>query len=458
MGEFSAESAVQSQKHFFQENLTFPIAFRKQQLRKLRSLIQANENEISAALFNDLGKSAFESYATEIGIVLEEISFHIKNLNSWAKKKKVSTPITAFPAKSYIQPEPYGVVLIVAPWNYPFQLALAPLVGAISAGNCCIVKPSEISSNTAQLLEKLINSNFDERYIRIITGGVNVSQELLKQAFDLIFFTGSPRVGKIVMRAAAENLTPVVLELGGKSPCIVDKDVDVALTAKRIMWGKCINAGQTCIAPDYVLVHEAIKDKLFEQLSKSIQDLYGKNPQQSIDYPRIINKEHVLRLEQMLSAGRIVAGGNFDLNNRYFEPTIVDVQDTEHKLMQEEIFGPILPVVTYSKLAEAIRFVQNKPKPLALYLFTNNKQNLQQLLSQLSAGGVTVNDTIMHFANNKLPFGGVGNSGLGSYHGHASFSAFSHFKSVMKRASWLDIPLRYPPFANKLKIVKFLIK
>lgn len=452
------EEVFNSQKIFFRSNVTLDLDFRKNQLLKLRKIIKSNETEISEALNKDLGKSAFEAYATEIGIVYEEISLHIKNLNSWAKQKIVSSPIAAFPSSSFIKAEPYGVALIISPWNYPFQLALAPLVGAISAGNCAIIKPSEISTNTSILLEKLINSNFEASYVKIINGDATISEELLKHKFDFIFFTGSPRVGKIIMKAAAENLTPVILELGGKSPCIVDKDVNLELVAKRIIWGKCINAGQTCIAPDYVLVDKLIKDALLVQLKSAVSDLYSSNPKESIDYPRIINEANVNRLEKLMLSGKIYAGGDVVLKEKYISPTIILDADDDSPLMQEEIFGPLLPVVSFENIEEAIEVVRNKPKPLALYLFSNNKKNLKLMLDQISAGGVTVNDTIMHFTNSNLPFGGVGNSGLGSYHGESSFKAFSHMKPVMRRATWLDIPLRYPPFLKKLKLVKYILR
>lgn len=449
---------VDQQKKYFVTDATRPVSFRLDQLKKLRSILLANERLIFTALKADLGKSDFEAYATELGIVLEEISRHIAKLKKWTKPKRVGSPLAAFPAASYLQAEPYGNVLIIAPWNYPFQLAVAPLIGAISAGNCAIIKPSEFSQHTSVLLEQLINSNFEKQYIHVVNGDASVSQALLNEAFDMIFFTGSPRVGKIVMKAAAEHLTPVVLELGGKSPCIVDKDTALELTARRIIWGKLINAGQTCIAPDYVLLPEHHLDAFIQHCIHAINAMYGDDPASSADYPRMISEANVVRMQQLIQGGTIVYGGLTDRKQRYVSPTLVIHPDLSAALMQEEIFGPVLPILTYSNLDEAIDFVRSRPKPLALYVFSKNRRNQNRIVSSISAGGVTVNDSIMHFTNANLPFGGVGNSGMGAYHGKASFLAFSHNKSVMKRASWLDVPLRYPPFGNKLQLVKKVLK
>ncbi|PKP54251.1 MAG: aldehyde dehydrogenase family protein [Bacteroidetes bacterium HGW-Bacteroidetes-1] len=449
---------ITKQKAFYNENHSLEISFRKKKLTQLKTIIKNHEQALMDALRKDLGKSAFESYATEIGIVYDEISLHLKKISSWTGVKRVGTPITSFPASSYLQAEPYGVVLIISPWNYPFQLAIAPLVAAISAGNCAIIKPSELSPHTSLLLEEMINNNFEPDYIKVINGGAKVSEQLLKEKFNMIFFTGSPRVGKIVMKAAAEHLTPVVLELGGKSPCIVDKDVDIKLVVKRILWGKCINAGQTCIAPDYVLVHENIKEKFIQQCEVVLKEMYGENIELSADYSRIINPSNVVRLQTLMLTGKIVLGGKLNTDTLYFSPTIIENPDPDSLLMQEEIFGPLLPVITYKDIEEAIHFVRKKPKPLALYVFTNHKGNLKQILKKISAGGVTVNDTIMHFTNPNLPFGGVGTSGMGNYHGKSGFMAFSHMKPIMKRANWLDVPLRYPPFGNKLKLIRLLLK
>lgn len=449
---------ITKQKAFYNENHSLEISFRIKKLTHLKTVIKNHEQVLIEALHKDLGKSAFESYATEIGIVYDEISLHLKKISSWTGVKRVGTPITSFPASSFLQAEPYGVVLIISPWNYPFQLAIAPLVAAISAGNCAIIKPSELSPHTSLLLEEMINNNFEPDYIKVINGGAKESEGLLKEQFDMIFFTGSPRVGKIVMKAAAEHLTPVVLELGGKSPCIVDKDVNIKLIAKRILWGKCINAGQTCIAPDYVLVHESIKEKFIQQCEVVLKEMYGENIELSADYSRIINPSNMVRLQTLMQTGKIVLGGKLNTDTLFFSPTIIENPDPDSLLMQEEIFGPLLPVITYKDIEEAIHFVRKKPKPLALYVFTNHKGNLNRILKKISAGGVTVNDSIMHFTNPNLPFGGVGTSGMGNYHGKSGFMAFSHMKPIMKRANWLDIPLRYPPFGNKLKLIRLLLK
>lgn len=452
------QTLIGFQKKFFEQGKTISADFRIEQLRKLRKLILAYENDIATALKQDLGKSAFEAYATEIGIVLEEIRLFINNTKRWSKAVKVADPLASFPSRSFILPEPHGVTLIIAPWNYPFQLAIAPLVASVAAGNCSIIKPSEISTHTSKIIEKLINDHFEPEFLRVVNGDASVSQQLLQLPFDMIFFTGSPRVGKLVMKAAAELLVPVVLELGGKSPVLVDETVNIDLAAKRIMWGKSINAGQTCIAPDYVLVHHSVHDKLIDAMQKAVEGMYGKDLKKHPDFPRIINGMNVLRMQQLMQGGKIVSGGETDEAEKYVPLTIITHPNTDSALMQEEIFGPLLPVVSYQTTEEAIAFIRQKPKPLAFYVFTNDRKRLKQILTRVSAGGITVNDTIMHFTNGALPFGGAGYSGIGSYHGKAGFAAFSHLKPVMKRATWLDIPLRYPPFGNKLKLIKAILR
>ncbi len=446
------------QVEFFKTGITIPIKYRIDSLKKLYRIITKHENEIYSALKADLNKSQFESYATEIGYTLEEISTHIKHLANWASPKRTPTPITNFPASSYITREPLGTVLIIAPWNYPFQLLLTPLIGAISAGNTAILKPSEISQNTSRLLRQLINDNFSPEFIKVIEGGKEVTQNLLKQRFDYIFFTGSPRVGQIVMKAAAENLTPVTLELGGKSPCIVDSNIKLRLAARRIVWGKLINAGQTCIAPDYIMVEKSVKDKLIRELIIAIEKFYGKDFRNNAEYPRIITKANVSRLASLIDGKKIVYGGGYDLENRYFSPTILDDITPDDAVMQQEIFGPIFPVLSYDKIDEVIDYINSKPKPLALYFFSECKRKQKHVLKDISAGGVTINDTIMHFVSNRLPFGGVGNSGHGRYHGEFSFQTFSNTKSVVYKKTWLDIPIRYAPFKKKLKLIKFLMR
>ncbi len=446
------------QKAFFFQGETRQFAFRKTQLKKLRDAIRQSENEISKALFDDLNKSPFEAYSTEIGFVLEEIGYHLRHLNKWVNPRRVYNPITNFPARASLIYEPKGTVLIIAPWNYPMQLLIAPLVGAISAGNTVILKPSELAVNTAKVMEEVINSCFDKKYIHVVNGGIETSKHLLSLDFDHIFFTGSTYVGRIVAQEAAKKLIPVTLELGGKSPCIVDKDIDVKLAARRIMWGKLINAGQTCIAPDYLLVHESIKDKLLPELVSAIKSFYGENPEESPDYPRIINEPNVERLAILTEKVEIYWGGKYDVSSRYFQPTILNNVSFEMPVMQQEIFGPILPVLTYKDLDEVIKRREGMQKPLALYFFSNNKKNQKKVLENIQAGGVSINDTLMHIVNPKLPFGGIGHSGMGAYHGKFSFKTFSHAKSVVKKGTWLDMPIRYAPFKNKLSIIKKLMK
>ncbi len=451
-------SAVALQKAFFESGRTLDLNFRRQALRTLGSVIQENIPQIAEALHADLGKSAFESYATETGIVLEEVRRHLRNIKKWTSSRRVGSPLAAFPAKSYIVPEPYGCSLIISPWNYPFQLALAPLAGAISAGNCTIIKPSEYSINTSALLEQLINNNFDAGYIKVINGDAKTSQILLGLEHYIIFFTGSPQVGKIVMKAAAEHLTPVVLELGGKSPCIIDDSANLKQAARRIIWGKLINAGQTCIAPDYVLIPQHMLSEFASLAHLEIKKMYGENVLHNPEYPKIINQIHYNRLSALLTCASAGEMPRTDASLLKIEPAILNNPAAESPVMQEEIFGPILPLVPYETMKDAIAFVRARPKPLALYIFSSSNKNQQMLIRQLSAGGICINDTIMHFTNARLPFGGVGNSGMGSYHGKHSFDAFSHYKPVLHRNIWPDIPLRYPPFGNKLKIVMKILR
>ncbi|MDJ0509114.1 MAG: aldehyde dehydrogenase [Crocosphaera sp.] len=448
---------VKEQYQYFLSGRTQSIIFRKQQLKKLKQLMIDYENEISEALYKDLGKSQFESYLAEIRIIKEEINYALKHLKKWLKSRSVSTPIEQFPATAFIQPQPKGVVLIISPWNYPFSLAVLPLIGAIAAGNCAIVKPSEISIHTSKLLEKIINNNFDSAYIKIVEGGKEISQKLLQEKFDHIFFTGSPSVGKIVMEAATKNLTPVTLELGGKSPCIVDKNINLKETAKRIIWGKFINAGQSCIAPDYLLVNQRIKSTLLEALCQAIQEFFGEEPSKSPDYGRIINEHHFKRLSALLQSGKIIIGGQFIPEMRYISPTIMDEVSANFPIMQEEIFGPILPIIDYKEIEEAITFINQRPKPLAIYLFSNDKKQQKIVIEKTISGAVCLNDTVMQYGVPQLPFGGIGNSGIGSYHGKASFDIFSHYKSVLNRSFWLETNLRFPPYKGKLKWFKRLL-
>ncbi len=412
------------------------------------------------ALKRDLGKSNFESYATEIGLVYDEINTHIKNIKRWSKIEKIKSPIVHYPSKSYIYKEPYGVTLIIGPFNYPFQLVMAPLVGAISAGNTAIIKPSENTKNTALLLEEIINENFNKEYLRVVSPleGKEAVSFLLELPFDYIFFTGSIRVGKIVMEKAAKNLVPVTLELGGKSPCIVDKDAKLEIAAKRIVWGKFLNVGQTCVAPDYLCVHRSIRDKLLKLIIEEIHKQFGKDIKSSPDYPRVVNSASLNRLSEYLNDGKIYYGGKIDKNDLYMEPTILTNVDVDSNVMTEEIFGPILPVIEFEDIKDIINFINAREKPLALYYFSENKVNINNILKCTTSGGVTINDTVIHVANGNLPFGGVGNSGIGSYHGKASFDTFTHKRSVMERGTFIEFNIRFAPYKNKINILKKIMK
>lgn len=454
----NVEPYVQAQRNFFRSGKTKSLDFRKEQLEKLRDMIENNEDAIIEALYQDLGKHEFEAYTTEVGLVLAEVSEALHNLHKWAKRKRVGTPPFLQVAKSYIQPEPYGNTLIIAPWNYPMQLLLAPLVGAIAAGNTAILKPSEYAPHTSALMARLLNATYSADYIRVVEGAVEETQLLLKQKFDFIFFTGSTKVGKIVYKAAAEHLTPVCLELGGKSPCIVDTDIQLDYTAKRLIWGKLINAGQTCIAPDYLLVDQRIKDALLERIQYYLKEFLGDDPQQSNSYARIINEQHFDRLVGYLDGGTILAGGQHDKDDRYIAPTLLIDVDLDSNVMKDEIFGPILPIITYGNIREAIEFINDRPKPLALYLFSKNDRKISTVLNATSAGGVTLNDTLMHIVNSNLPFGGVGDSGVNAYHGKHSFDLFSHQKAVLHRSFLVEEPIRYAPYKMARKWVRRLMK
>lgn len=449
-----------NQKEFFESGKTINVDYRIKNLKKLNDIIKKNEDKILSELKKDLGKSNFEGYVTEVGILYDDINFHIKNVKKWSSEEKRKSPIVYYPSKSYIYKEPYGVTLIIGPFNYPFQLVIAPLIGAISAGNTAIIKPSENSRNIALLLEKLINENFPEEYLRVVNplGGKETVSLLLDKPFDYIFFTGSVRVGKLVMQKAAQHLTPVTLELGGKSPCIVDSDAKLKLAAKRIVWGKFLNAGQTCVAPDYLCVHKSVKDELLKLIINEISIQFGENVRNSEDYPRIVNKSSLERLSGYLNDGKIYYGGNIDEDNLYMEPTLIIKPDLNSPLMSDEIFGPILPILVYEDLDNVIKFINHREKPLALYYFSESKKKIKYVLTSTTSGGVTINDTIIHVANPNLPFGGVGNSGVGKYHGKESFETFTHNKSVMKRGTFIEFNIRFAPYKNKLNLVKRIMK
>ncbi len=442
---------IGSQKIYFSTHQTKTIHFRLNQLKKLRQVVVQNQKKIEEALWHDLHKSAEEAYLTEISIVLSEIDKHIKNLKNWAKPKRVSTPIHLFPSSSQTVYEPLGVALIVAPWNYPFQLLFNPLIGAISAGCCSVLKPSPDTPIVAKLMEQMIAENFDSSYITVVQGGRETNAVLFSQRFDIMFFTGSPKVGKVVMQAAAENLTPVVLELGGKSPCVVDAGADIEVAAKRIVWGKLLNAGQTCIAPDYIFAHHSIKNELLDKIAHQFKSMYGDNIKQSRFYPRIINEKAMERLAALLKQGTIHTGGEIDFKEKFIAPTIIDNVEPHFSIMQEEIFGPILPVMTFNKIEEVPDYINKNEKPLALYYFGTNAA-AKNVLEKTSSGGACINDTLMHVGNHNLPFGGVGNSGMGKYHGHDSFLAFSNSRGVVSTPTWIDLPVKYVPF----KYFKFL--
>lgn len=453
---------TEAQKQFFETGRTRDLAFRICQLQLLADAMRKNETVLEEALKKDLGKSAFESYATEIGFVLADIRYTIQNLQKWSAPKRVRTPLYLFPGKSKIQKEPYGSVLILGPYNYPVQLLAEPLVGAIAAGNCAVLKPSELTPHVSEAMYQIVHSTFKEEYIACVEGGVEVNQELLSQKFDYIFFTGSERVGRIVMKAAAENLTPVTLELGGKSPVIIEKTANIKEAARRIAWGKLMNAGQTCVAPDYVLVDESRKQQFLTEMKTAVSHLYGKEIKKNPDFGRIVNERHMERLQKILEqdAKYLFCGGRADTLQRYIEPAILDLgKDQNAASMQEELFGPILPVLSYHKLEDAVRFVNKRAKPLALYLFTKKRSAEKFVLERVSLGGVCVNDTISHLINPDLPFGGVGASGMGQYHGKYSFDTFTHEKSVFyKPADW-NLPVCYPPFTKgKMNLVKFFLK
>ncbi|MEB3226449.1 MAG: aldehyde dehydrogenase [Synechococcus sp.] len=445
------------QRQFFATGQTKSFEFRRAQLLKLRESILKYQDEAIAALGQDLRKPEFEARFEMIALV-NEIDYALKHLKTWLKPKKATLSLIQLPGKAYQLPEPLGVVLIIGPWNFPFSLALQPLVGAIAAGNCAIVKPSELAPATSQVTAKVIRATFPENYLAAIEGGIETSQALLAEKFDHIFFTGGTAVGKIVMAAAAKHLTPVTLELGGKSPCIVDQNIDLKETAKRIIWGRFLNAGQICIAPDYLLVAASIQENLLKEMAACIREFYGDDPQTSPDYPRLISDRHWQRTAELLNQGEIYYGGHTNRGDRYIEPTIILNPDLTAPIMQEEIFGPILPVLTYDNLEEAITFIQSRPKPLALYIFSRSRDCRQQILTQTSSGGVCINDTVMHVGIDTLPFGGVGDSGMGAYHGKASFDTFTHYKSVLQKGFRFDLQWRYAPYAKNLPLLKQLFR
>ncbi|MDY6805190.1 MAG: aldehyde dehydrogenase [Cyanobacteriota bacterium] len=446
---------IKKQREFFATGETKNIDFRLQQLQKLKQATSDYQKEIVAAVNADLNRPEFEAYFELAAIA--EVNYAIKNLKSWVKPRKVAAGLEQFPASAKIYPDPLGTVLIIGAWNYPFQLTILPLVGAIAAGNCAVVKPSEIAVHTSKVVADLIRNTFDPAYIAAVEGGAETSQELLAEKFDYIFFTGGTNIGRIVMEAAAKNLTPVTLELGGKSPCIVDDNIQIEYSAKRIVWGKFINAGQTCIAPDYLLVNRRVKAEFLAAVTETIRSFYGENPAESPDYCRIISQRHFQRLTEFIKDGNIVAGGETNAEEKYIAPTVIDGVSWDAPVMQEEIFGPILPVLEYSDLEEAIALINARPKPLALYFFSRDREKQRRVLRETASGTVCFNETVMQFSSTHLPFGGVGNSGIGNYHGKASFDTFSHYKSVLNKSFWFDLQWRYAPYKGKLDFLKKVI-
>ncbi|WP_262708765.1 MULTISPECIES: aldehyde dehydrogenase [unclassified Chryseobacterium] len=441
------EKVLQSQRDFFKTQQTKSLAFRKMYLEKLRKLIISNENLLYEAIYKDFGKSKFDTFTTEISFILNDIDYYLKNLNSLSRPKKVGTNLVNQLGKSKIHSEPLGNILVIGAWNYPYQLSLSPIIAAIAAGNCCILKPSEIAENTMKAMSTIVNENFPSEYLYVYEGGIDETTELLKLRFDKIFFTGSTKVGKIVYKAAAEQLTPVVLELGGKSPVIVTKNANLEVAAKRIVWGKFLNAGQTCVAPDYLLVEESIQEQFLEMLRKYIKEFqYRPDSEQ---YTKIINHRNFQRLVHLIDKKKIYFGGGSDEEKRYIEPTILHHIDWSDPIMEEEIFGPILPVIGFQNYNMALNAILEKEKPLAAYLFTNHTEEKENFTQRLSFGGGCINDVVMHLSNDHLPFGGVGNSGIGNYHGKFGFEAFSHQKAVLEKTTWGEPNIKYPPYSEK---------
>lgn len=451
---------LEEQRKFFLSGETLPIKFRKQMLKKLYASVVFHKEEILSALTSDLGKSDFEGFMCEVGLSLTEISYMIKNVKKFAKEKTVVTPLAQFASRSYKKTCPYGNTLIMSPWNYPFLLSIEPLANAIAAGNTAILKPSAYSPATSNVIEKILSECFEKKFVAVVTGGRQENAALLEQKFDFVFFTGSQAVGKEVLRHTAENLTPAILELGGKSPCIIDKSAKIKLAAKRVVFGKYLNCGQTCVAPDYILCHKDIKDEFVKEVKIQIEKQYGKNPLENSDYGKIINQKHFERVSSLINAEKVVHGGKTNPQTQQIEPTVLDNVTWDDAVMQEEIFGPIMPILTFENLDQVIADLQKKQKPLALYFFSQNKKNIKAVTEKVSYGGGCINDTIIHLATSEMGFGGVGESGMGSYHGKTGFDAFSHTKSIVDKKTWMDLPMRYQPYDRKIngKLLKMFLK
>lgn len=459
MNENEIKNIVTKQRAFFDTGATLDVDYRIKALKKLQNAIQKNEEAIGAAIRKDLGKSSFESYMCETGLCLSEISYMIRHTPSFAREKTVHTPLAQFHSRSYRKPSPYGVTLIMSPWNYPFLLTVDPLVDAIAAGNTAVVKPSAYSPHTGEIIRQLIGECFEEEYVAVITGGRAENTCLLNEHFDYIFFTGSQSVGKEVMRNAANHLTPVTLELGGKSPCIVTQSADIKLAAKRIVFGKFLNCGQTCVAPDYIYCDATIKEPLLAEIKKQIQLQFGDDPLSNRNYGKIINQKHFDRILKLIDKEKTVHGGNSNIQTLQIEPTVLDSVTFEDAVMQEEIFGPVLPILTYHSINDAIQKINSMEHPLALYLFTRSQATVKKVTSQCGFGGGCINDTVIHLATSEMGFGGFGESGMGSYHGKDGFQTFSHYKSIVDKKTWIDLPMRYQPYSSFYdKLIHFFLK
>ena len=459
MTEQEIKDLVTRQRSYFQSGATLPVSARLAALRRLYDAISSHEKEIRRALQKDLGKSGFESYMCETGMVLEEISYMLKHTRKFAREQRVHTPLAQFCSRSYKKPSPYGVTLIMSPWNYPFMLTLSPLADALAAGNTAVVKPSAYSPYTSEVLLSILTECFDPKYVAVVTGGRAENTCLLREHFDYIFFTGSQAVGKEVMRSAAEHLTPVTLELGGKSPCIVDQTADIRLAARRIVFGKYLNCGQTCVAPDYVYCHRSVKDQLIKEVQKQIRRQYGKQPLHSSDYGKIINEKHFDRILGLIDEKKVVHGGGSDRSTLRIEPTVMDNVTFSDAVMQEEIFGPVMPILVFDSLDEVIRRINSMPHPLALYIFTSDKKAARKVTARCGFGGGCINDTIIHLATSEMGFGGFGESGMGAYHGKTGFDTFTHYKSIVDKKTWIDLPMRYQPYRKRdEKLVRFFLK
>ncbi len=459
MTEQEINAIVAAQRKYFQIGATLPVSFRIDALRRLYDAVSGSEKEIHDALRKDLGKSGFESYMCETGLVLEEISYMLKHVRRFAGEKRVRTPLAQFHSRSYKKPSPYGVTLIMSPWNYPFMLTLSPLVDALAAGNTAVVKPSAYSPCTSEVIRQILTKCFEPQYVSVVTGGRAENTCLLHEHFDYIFFTGSQSVGKEVMRSAADHLTPVTLELGGKSPCIVDQTANIRLAARRIVFGKYLNCGQTCVAPDYIYCHRSVRDRLIKEIVKQIRRQFGKKPLDNKNYGKIINEKHFDRILGLIDKEKVVFGGNCDRDALRIEPTVMDNVTFSDAVMQEEIFGPVMPVLTFDSLDEVIRNVNAMPHPLALYLFTSSKAAAKKVTARCGFGGGCINDTIIHLATTEMGFGGFGESGMGSYHGKTGFDTFTHYKSIVDKKTWLDLPMRYQPYRKMHeKMVRFFLK